>query len=90
MRRIEFGTTFKKDHKRMAKRGAKLAKLETVLELLINDSALPAKNRPHMLSGDWKGFCECHIEPDWLLIYDLADPEVVALHRTGTHSDLFE
>jgi mRNA interferase YafQ len=43
-----------------------------------------------MLSGEWRGFWECHIEPDWLLIYDLNDPAVLALHRTGTHSDLFE
>jgi mRNA interferase YafQ len=90
MRRIEFGSTFKKDHKRMGKRGASLDKLDLVLELLMNDSPLPQRNRPHMLSGEWKGFWECHIEPDWLLIYDLDDPEVLALHRTGTHSDLFE
>jgi mRNA interferase YafQ len=43
-----------------------------------------------MLSGEWKGFWECHIAPDWLLIYDLSDADVVALHRMGTHSDLFE
>ena len=90
MRRIEYGTTFKKDYKRMTKRGALAAKLNAVLALLMNDEKLPAKNRPHMLSGEWKGFWECHIEPDWLLIYDLDDPRVLALHRTGTHSDLFE
>lgn len=90
MRRIEFGSAFKKDHKRMMKRGAAAAKLDVVLTLLMNDEALPARNRPHMLSGEWKGFWECHIEPDWLLIYDLDNPEVVALHRMGTHSDLFE
>ena len=90
MRRIEFGSAFKKDHKRMAKRGAFLSKLDSVLELLMADAPLPQRNRPHMLSGEWKGFWECHIEPDWLLIYDLDDPEVLALHRTGTHSDLFE
>ena len=90
MRRIEFGSAFKKDHKRMAKRGASLSKLDLVLEILMADTPLPSRNRPHILSGEWKGFWECHIEPDWLLIYDLDDPEVLALHRTGTHSDLFE
>ena len=90
MRRIDFGSAFKKDHKRMAKRGVRLAKLDAVLELLMIDTPLPQRNRPHVLSGEWKGFWECHIEPDWLLIYDLDNPEVLALHRTGTHSDLFE
>ena len=74
----------------MMKRGVPLAKLDTVLTLLMNDEPFPARNRPHLLSGEWKGFWECHIEPDWLLIYDLDDPQVLALHRTGTHSDLFE
>ncbi len=90
MRRIEFGTAFKKDNKRVMRRGASIAKLDTVLALLMSDQPLPARNRPHLLSGEWKGFWECHIEPDWLLIYDLHDPEVLALHRMGTHSDLFE
>lgn len=89
-RRIEYGKTFKKDYKRMMKRGIKASKLEEVLELLITDADLPKKNRPHMLTGEWRGFYECHIEPDWLLIYDLTNPKVLALHRTGTHSDLFE
>lgn len=90
MRRIEFSSTFKKDNKRMMKRGAPAAKLDAVLMLLMNDEPLPARNRPHLLSGEFKGFWECHIQPDWLLIYDLADPEVLTLHRMGTHSDLFE
>jgi mRNA interferase YafQ len=90
VRRIEYGTVFKKDHRRMAKRGAAVQKLNAVLGLLMSDTPLPARHRPHMLSGEWRGFWECHIEPDWLLIYDLNDPAVLALHRTGTHSDLFE
>ena len=89
MRRIEFGTAFKKDTKRMLKRGASVAKLDVVLALLMNDQSLPPRNRPHLLSGEWKGFWECHVEPDWLLIYDLSDPKVLSLHRMGTHSDLF-
>lgn len=90
MRQIAFKSTFKKDLKRMTKRGVKLSKLETVLTILQNDEMLPAKHRPHMLVGEWRGFMECHIEPDWLLIYDLSANDVVTLHRTGTHSDLFE
>jgi mRNA interferase YafQ len=90
MRRIEYGSAFKKDYKRMVKSGVSIAKLNTVLELLMSNTPLPARNRPHMLSGEWKGFSECHIEPDWLLIYDLDDREVLALHRTETHFDLFE
>jgi len=74
----------------MMKRGASQEKLNAVLNLLMNNESLPVRYRPHRLSGEWKGFSECHIEPDWLLIYDLDEPEVLALHRTGTHSDLFE
>jgi mRNA interferase YafQ len=90
MRRIEYGSAFKRDQKRMARRGASWPKLLAVLDLLMNDQPLPPRNRSHLLSGEWKGFWECHIEPDWLLIYDLDDRDVLALHRTGTHSDLFE
>lgn len=74
----------------MMKRGASVTKLNSILSLLMNNEQLPARSRPHFLSGEWKGFSECHIEPDWLLIFDLENPEVVALHRTGTHADLFE
>jgi mRNA interferase YafQ len=90
MRSIEFGRTFKKDYRRMSRRGVKMNKLDAVLDVLRSDGKLEPRHRPHILSGEWKGFSECHIEPDWLLIYDLSDPEVVALHRTGTHADLFE
>ena len=68
MRRIEYSSAFKKDQKRMAKRGAPFAKLLAVLDLLINNQPLPLHTRRHLLSGEWKGFWECHIEPDWLLI----------------------
>lgn len=59
-----------------------------VVELLAEDGALSAAYRPHKLSGEWKGVWECHIEPDWLLIYDVT-PNEVLLIRTGTHADLF-
>ena len=90
MRSIEYSNAFKKDFRRSVKRGASPAKLNAVLALLMNNEPLPARNRPHLLSGGWKGFWECHVAPDWLLIYDLSDPDILALHRMGTHSDLFE
>jgi mRNA interferase YafQ len=90
MRRIEYSSTFKKDYKRTLKRGLSMDKFNTIISLLMDDEILPAKNRPHLLVGEWKGFWECHIAPDWLLIYDLNDKDVLALHRMGTHSDLFE
>lgn len=90
MRSIEYSGTFKRDYKRMLKRGVKMERFDVVLDLLLGDTPLPARCKPHTLSGEWRGFLECHIEPDWLLIYDLEDPAVLALHRMGTHADLFE
>ncbi len=66
-----------------------MRRLHEAVSLLANDEPLPARCRPHRLAGEWSGFWECHIGPDWLLIYDL-DDEGLALHRTGTHADLFE
>lgn len=74
--------------KRQKKRGSDLEKLADVVELLAESGALPSKFKPHILTGDWKGIWDCHIEPDWLLLYELTDIDVT-LHRTGTHSDLF-
>jgi mRNA interferase YafQ len=90
MRRIETSSTFKKDLKRCSKRGLAFTKFDEVISLLIRDKVLPARNRPHKLSGEWRGFWECHIEPDWLLIYDLEHAGVLSLERMGTHADLFE
>ena len=73
----------------MKKRGAASSKLSEVLELLAADQPLPERCRPHKLVGEWMGFWECHIEPDWLLVYDLEDPNVLTLVATGTHADLF-
>ena len=89
MRVLAFKSTFKKELKRMSKRGAKLEKLQTILVILQNDKILPERNRPHMLSGEWRGFMECHIEPDWLLIYRI-ESNTLYLERTGSHSDLFK
>ena len=83
-------TQFKKDYKRDIKRGRKIELLEKIVELLAMGEALPEKNRDHELSGDWAGHRECHIQPDWLLVYRIEDDVLVlTLARTGTHSDLF-
>jgi mRNA interferase YafQ len=79
---------FKKDVKRMQKRGKDLAKIKCVIDLLLEEIPLPPKNRDHQLGGNWVGRRDCHIEPDWILIYKPTGVELL-LERTGTHSDLF-
>ena len=87
---IKYQAAFKKDYKRIVKRGYDMRLLEKVTELLANQKPLPEKNRDHQLSGDYAGCRECHITPDWLLIYEVADEELILyLTRTGSHSDLF-
>ena len=81
---------FKKDYKLAIKRGLQIELLETVIETLAMGNALPPENRDHDLTGNWRGHRECHIQPDWLLIYRIeGDVLVLTLSRTGTHSDLF-
>ena len=82
-------TKFKRDCKAAAKSGLDLEKLELVVRLLAADVALPPKNRDHALTGNWRGYRECHIGPDWLLVYakDEGALELV-LVRTGSHSKL--
>lgn len=83
-------TRFQKDLKRVQKRGYNLSLLTTIIKQLAEGEALPEKNKDHSLSGDYAGCRECHIAPDWLLIYEVADDELILyLTRTGTHSDLF-
>ena len=89
MREISQTGRFKRDWKRMKKRVAQAPKLSEILKLLVEDAPLPASCRPHKLSGEWKGYWECHIEPDWLLVYDLDDPDLLKLVATGSHADLF-
>lgn len=79
---------FKKDIKRQQKRGKDLEKIKLVIDLLVATTPLPSKYRDHALTGDWVGWRDCHIEPDWLLIYKVSAEELL-LGRTGTHSDLF-
>lgn len=81
-------TRFRKDVKRAEKRGKDMAKLRAVLTLLAQEQPLPVEYKDHALRGDWIGFRDLHIEPDWLLLYRVENDEV-QLARTGTHSDLF-
>jgi len=88
MRRVRQQARFRHDLKRQKRRGKDVEELIVVVELLAQEGELPAGYHPHRLTGEWKGVWECHIEPDWLLIYDVT-PEEVLLIRTGTHLDLF-
>ena len=88
MRTIRRTSQFKKDVRGMKKRGRDLSKLKEVLEKIISGQELEVKYRDHALVGPYKGTRECHVEPDWLLICELAQNEVVLI-RTGTHADLF-
>ena len=87
---IKYHTMFKKDFKRIKKRGYDISRLEKIVELLANEVPLPEQFKDHNLSGNYNGFRECHIAPDWLLIYQVNNNELVlVLSRTGAHSDLF-
>jgi mRNA interferase YafQ len=87
---IEQSARFKRELRTCVKRGYDEEKLKAVVWLLANGVTLPLKNRDHALGGDYEGYRECHITPDWLLIYRIADNVLVLyLFRTGTHSDLF-
>lgn len=81
---------FKKDLKLAIRRGYKIELLDEVVRKLVSEEELEARYRDHALGGNYKGLRECHITPDWLLIYEIIDSELVLyLSRTGTHSDLF-
>ena len=80
---------FKRDFKRAKKRGKDLGKLRSAVEALAAGRALEERLRDHALLGGYQGSRECHVEPDWLLIYE-ATPDEVILIRTGTHADLFD
>ena len=88
MKEIIQTNRFRRDLKRVRKRGYDLAKLGLIINLLVADQPLPARCRPHRLSGAYLGLWECHLEPDWLLVYDVSE-ELVELAATGTHADLF-
>ena len=90
MLEIVLANAFRKDLKRAKKRGLNLDHLTRVLNILAAEEKLPAKYRDYALTGDYSGFRECHIEPDWLLVYRIdADVLSLFLFRIGTHADLF-
>ena len=86
---VRQATAFRRDVRRLARRGADLARLESIVALLAAEEPLEARHHDHSLSGDWKGFRDCHVEPDWVLIYKVEGNEL-QLARTGSHADLFE
>jgi len=89
MKELSQTKQFSKDVKRMSKRGKDLGKLKVIVRHLAEDKILDQKHRDHALIGEWRGSRDCHIEPDWLLIYT-TDESTLRLERTGTHSDLFK
>ena len=87
---IVFSNQFKRDLKLIRKRGYNFELMESVVEKLAKMETLPDKFRDHAFTGDYIGFRECHIQPDWLLVYRMDGEELILfLSRTGTHSDLF-
>ena len=87
---IKYQSAFKKDYKRIVKRGYDIRLLEEVISILANQEPLPEKFRDHSLLGKYTGCRECHITPDWLLIYEIDGDELILyLTRTGSHSVLF-
>jgi mRNA interferase YafQ len=90
MYRIYFSTKFKKDYKLSLKRGLKEPLIKEVITQLIETGSVPLKYKPHILKGNYAGLWECHIQPDWLLIWEQNEEiKLISLIRTGTHSDLF-
>ena len=90
MLRIRYSSRFKKDYKSIVKRGYDTKLFEEVLSILVQEKTLPQKYLDHPLTGNYSGHRECHITPDWLLIYKIEkDILILSLTRTGTHSDLF-
>lgn len=90
MHKIRYHRLFKKDYKRIKKRGYNLKLLEDVLSLLVKGEPLSQEYRDHLLTGNYAGVRECHIKPDWLLIYKIDDNDLTVIAmRTGSHSDLF-
>ena len=88
---VKPSSRFAKDLKTVKKRGYDISLIEDIIEKLADGEKLPQKDRDHALSGDFAGCRECHITPDWLLVYKITDETMyLYLTRTGTHSDLFD
>ncbi|HZK70842.1 MAG TPA: type II toxin-antitoxin system YafQ family toxin [Clostridia bacterium] len=89
MLKVNFTTQFKKDYKTITKRGLDISQIDKIMRKLAIPETLDKKYSGHMLSGVYKGHKECHIKPDWLLIYYITEGSITFV-RTGSHSDLFE
>lgn len=87
--KIVYSSQFKKDYKKVKKQNKDIGKLSVVTEKLAAKERLDAKYRDHPLTGSWKGFRDCHLEPDWILIYQ-STADTLILARTGSHSELFK
>lgn len=85
---VQRTSQFKKDVKLLVKRGMDIKILKETIKMLMDGQTLPESCKDHFLSGNWSGYKECHIKPDWLLVYDI-DENVITLYRTGSHSDIF-
>ena len=90
MNKLHLTTQFKKDVKKAKRRGKDTAKLQEVIEKIATGTSLDPRHKPHRLAGQWAPSWECHVEPDWLLIWNDEGPEEIIFLRTGTHSDLFK
>lgn len=89
MREIQFTSQFKKDLKRYKHKKEVIDKLEAILRLLVNNLPIPEINRPHLLTGNYRGYMECHVESDTLLIWLDQETNIIKLIRFGSHSEIF-
>ena len=90
MLKIKYHNSFRRDYKRMIKRGYDISLLDNIIRMIASCQSLPVKYKDHALTGDYVGCRECHLTPDWLLIYEILEEELILyLTRTGTHSDLY-
>ena len=88
---VKYSTQFKKDYKKAVRQKKDISHLQNVIGLLANGETLPPQYKDHVLSGNFVGKRECHIEPDWLLIYEINNGQLLLiLARTGSHSELFQ
>lgn len=90
MRRLKLSALYRRGVKLADRQGRDLVALDKIIALLLDDAAIPAPCRDHEIVGNWKGFRELHIAPDWLLIYKKLPPDWLALVAVGTHSELFK
>ncbi|PWB00262.1 type II toxin-antitoxin system YafQ family toxin [Duncaniella muris] len=89
MKKLKASSQYKKDYKRFRNNSKKVMELKEILNRLANEEPIPEKHNPHMLTGDYKGYMECHIESDFLLIWFDPDTDQIDLVRLGSHSELF-